>query len=189
MKKITMLCITLSFLVMPISIFANDGSVQKISKLEKKMKILTDKIDNIVTNSRKAREISEKYKKIATKHLSVVSDFTAQKGDCQNLESIYEKRKQQKNLDYRVKRKQAGNIVECYKSLEGLIYDFENMSRAFSKLKNSIGILNDMSETDQAIITSLSNQAKSLEGLIQLEKSNAILSRQEVEDAIKKLSN
>lgn len=184
MKKITMLSITLSFLVMPISVFANDASVHKIDRLEKKMINLTKKIDKIVTNSERARKISEKYRKIAEEHLSVVSDFTKQKGECQNLESIYEKKNLEKKLDYRVKRKQANNVIDCYKTLEELIYDFDDMSRDFSKLKKSIDTLNNMSETDQASITSLSAQAKSIEGLIRLEKSKAILSRKEVEDTI-----
>ena len=189
MKKITMLCITLSFLVMPISVLATDASVHKVDRLEKKMTKLTNKIDTIVTNSKRAKEISEKYKKIAMEHLTVVSEFTEQKGECQNLESFYEKQKLQKNLDYRVKRKQAKNVVECYEILEELIYDFEDMSRDFSKLKKSIGTLNDMSATDQASITSLSKQAKSIEGLIRLEKSKATLSRKEIEDAIDESSN
>ena len=102
MKKIIILCTTLSFLFIPVNLLADDASLNKINSLENKMSKLTNKIDKIVTNSRKAKMISEKYKQIAIQHLNVVSDFTKQKSLCQNLEDTYKEKQARKSLDRRV---------------------------------------------------------------------------------------
>jgi len=184
MKKIIILCTTLSFLFIPVNLLADDASLNKINSLENKMSKLTNKIDEIVTNSRKAKMISEKYKQIAIQHLNVVSDFTKQKSLCQNLEDTYKEKQARKSLDRRVIKKQGKNVVDCYETLEILIYEFEGMSRDFNELKDSISTLRDMSKTDIASIRSLEKQAKTIESLIAMEKSKAALSRNEVEKAI-----
>ena len=188
MKKIIITCITIGLFIIPLNLSADSGSIQKIKDLESKMNTLTNRIDNIVSSSRKVKDISERYKKIAMEHLTVVSDFTEQKGSCQNLEEIYTNQRSRSNLDKRVIRKQGKNLVNCYKVLETLIHDFENMSKDFLKLKVSIKTLNDMAETDQSSIKSLEKQSRAIESLIRLEKKKATLGREEVERAINESS-
>jgi len=184
MKKVIMGCVTLGFLVMPITLLANEASVNKINRLERKVEKLTGQIDKVVVNSRRARKISEKFKKVAIAHLNVVSSFIDQKSTCQNLEDTYKKKNKEKDLEIRVKIKQKRNIRNCYSTLEGLIYDFEDMSVSFMKLKKSITILKDISETDQAAIPSYEKQITVLEKMITEAKVIVTLSPSEVEDAI-----
>lgn len=184
MKKIIMIYAALSILIIPVNLLADDRSINNINRLEKRMQKLTNKIDKIVTNSQRARTISEKYKKIAMEHLNVVVEFTEQKAECQNLEDVYKEQQIRKSLDRRVIKKQGRNVVDCYETLETLIYDFDNMARDFAKLKKSIDTLTDMSKADVASIRSLEKQAKVMESIIREEKAKATLTRDEVERTI-----
>ena len=188
MKKIILISIAVSLFILPINLSADDSSVNKINHLEKKMSDLTTKIDGILVNSRRAKNISIKYRKIAQDHLNVVTLFTEQKSECQNLEDIYAQKKSNQQLDRRVLRKQGVNVIDCYKTLETLIYDFEDMSRDFSKLKKSIGTMVNMAETDKDSITSIQKQVSVIEALIKMEKNKSLLNRETVEHEIDQLS-
>ena len=150
---------------MPINISAGEDSV---NRLEKRMMKLTKEVDKILLNSQRARAISEKYKKIATQHLNVVAEFTEQKANCRNLEDIYKEQQTRKRLDKRVIKKQGRNIVSCYHTLEALNYNFDDMNKYFSGLKQSIRTLNDMSENDVVHIRSLEKQVKFIEDFIDI---------------------
>ena len=163
---------------------ADTPSVSKVNRLEKRLEELSNKLDKILTNSKRVKSISKEYKKIAIEHLNVVSKFTEQKGNCQEMEDIYHKERTIKTLDKRVIHQQNKNVVFCYAILEIMIYNFDDMSKEFSKLKRSIGTLMDMSETDRASLRSIEKQIKIIRSLIQMEKSKALLTRDEIEKAI-----
>lgn len=156
---------------MPIKVLSDENSMDKISRLEEEMTKLTKTVDRIHLNSKKVKAISEKYKEIATQHLSVVSKYTEQKGKCHNLENIYKEQEKIQSLDRRVVKKQRKNVVVCYEISEALTYDFDDMNKDFQKLRESINTLEDMSEADRASMSSLDKQVDIIESLIRMEKS------------------
>ena len=172
MKKIILICIAVSLFILPISLSAvDDSSVNEINRLEKKMLKLTNKIDSILVNSKRVKKISLKYKKILQDYLSSVTMFTKQKGECKKLEDIYTQKKSNNQIDRRVIKKQGKNVVDCYKIIDTLIIDLEDMLKDFSKLKKSIGTMMNMAETDRASIRSIQKEVISIQNLIKMEKS------------------
>jgi len=181
LSKKTIILFLIMLLITPIN--ADNDSKNKINRLEKKLEKLMNEFDKIYINTKKVKIISEKYKKIAIEHVNVVSRFTEQKSNCREMEDIYQKERI-KALDKRVIHQQNKNVMFCYGILETMTYDFDYISNEFSKLKQSIRTLEDMSETDKASLSSIEKQRKSIKGLIRLEKSKVHLSRDEIEKII-----
>jgi len=168
------------FMVIPINLLSSDGSVNKINRLEDRKKKLTDELDKILLNSKKAKVISEKYQKITKEYLKNVTLFTEQKSECTKIEDIYKKTRAKKNLDKRAIKKQDENILNCYRTLEILVYNFEDMSKEFERMKKSMNILNDMLETDKASTHSFQKQLKVINSLIKIENFKMNSSKKEV---------
>ena len=187
MKNIIVLFVTLSFLTIPATLVADNGSINKTDTLKVKMEKLTQKIDKILKDSERVKAISQKYRKIADEHLTVVTSFTEQKGECLNLKKKYKLQQEKKQLDSRVIKKQGRSVVECYETLETLIYSFNEMNNDFMQLKQSITVLNDMSEADRARIQSLEKQVEAIGSMIRYEKQKAELEKTDVEKVINSL--
>jgi hypothetical protein len=179
----------LGSLIVPVSLVATppNGSINKIDTLKVKMEELTQTIDKILKDSERVREISRQYKQVADDHLNVVTSFTKQKGECLTLQEEYRRQQERRTLDNRVIIRQNQSLVTCYRTLETLIYSFDAMNEEFFKLKQSIDILNDMSESDIARIKSLEGQVETIGTMIRMEQSKVTLEKEDVEKVINSL--
>ena len=98
---------------------------------------------------------AQRVKKQIEGHRKIVIAYTEQQGECLNLKKVYKLQQEKKQLDSRVIKKQARSVIECYETLETLVYSFDELNNDFIRLKEVIPNIGSLSAKDIGYIETI----------------------------------
>jgi len=168
MKKILLL---ISLVVV---VNADNGTITP-QKFFSQFKRVENEINEVLSNSRKTRDISRKFKKIAEEHRDLFVGYINQKSECANLEDIFQYQKSYSAKSFNLKK---FKLDQCYENLRRINLNYRIINQDFLNLEEEIQVMMDMVEVDLAKIPSLEKQLDTIQYMLEFDKSR-IKSKQE----------
>jgi len=150
------------------SIYA-DSAYIRAKRLHTKLQSVEQDIDQILSQSRRTREISVKFKRIAQEHRALFVQYFNQKSECKNLEEILIHKKSYSSYSFNLKKEK---LDQCYENLRRINWNYKIINNDFIKLEKDIKIMMDMSSTDLAKIPSLGKQLDIIKKMLDIDKVN-----------------
>ena len=159
--------VILILIFLGMSIYA-DSAYIRAKRLHTKLQSAEQDIDQILSQSRRTRNISVKFKRIAQEHRILFVQYFNQKSECKNLEEILIYTKSYSS-SFNVKKEK---LDQCYENLRRINWNYKIINNDFIKLEKDIKIMMDMSSTDLAKIPSLGKQLDIIKRMLDVDKVN-----------------
>lgn len=151
-----------------ISLNADDAYI-RAKRLHQKLQKVERDIDQVLSQSRRTRDISIKFKKIAQEHRALFVGYVNQKAECKNLEDILQYRKSYSVYSFNLKKEK---LEQCYENFRRINLNYKIINNDFIKLEKDIKIMMNMSSTDLSKIPSLKKQLNIIKKMLDVDKIN-----------------
>jgi len=146
-----------------------DSAYIRAVNLHKKLQKAERDIDEILSQSRRTKNISIKFRRIAQEHRALFVQYINQKSECANLEDIFRYRKSYSAQSFYLKK---SKLDQCYENLRRINWNYKIINNDFIRLEKDIKIMMDMSSTDLARIPSLGKQLNIIKDMLDIDKVN-----------------
>lgn len=156
------------FIFLAISLNADDAYI-RAKRLHQKLQKVERGIDQVLSQSRRTRDISMKFRKIAEEHRALFVGYVNQKAECKNLEDILQYKKSYSAYSFNLKKEK---LDQCYENLRRINWNYKIINNDFIRLEKDIKIMMDMSSIDLARIPSLEKQLNIIKKMLDVDKIN-----------------